>query len=426
MLCQNNGFRIGLFYRFPEFLPEMMVEFLTVTQISCHIQSPSIHIVGRRYPFFRYMKDIVHQFLGSLVVQLRQCVMSPPSVIGIVIGPCCLIVEIKVIPIRAVSTDIGTLVISFRIFINALFVHPFIKGSAVIEDTVEDDTHASVMCLCHHLCKQFVAGFQIRLVGHTVDIAGSKPVLTLSVRKQVSLITDDFPKMGINIVIVLDIILMIGWGDKQWVKVNDLYAQILQIIHLVQHTLQVAAIELADIHLCRITSPILYTVHRFPDVTVLIGKHIIGRISVAETIRINLVHDRTLCPVRCMESGNNDKVIIFIDFLYQTSHIVDACDPAGLHFKIIRHLLIIQPHDISVIVKVIIALHTYHEVFLTAAYQEHSVHIISGGPEADRHFGKTGRLFRNHIFRTGICKKCSPVKYRSHGRNILLIIFCSP
>lgn len=142
------------------------------------------------------MKDIVHQFLGSLVVQLRQCVMSPPSVIGIVIGPCCLIVEIKVIPIRAVSTDIGTLVISFRIFINALFVHPFIKGSAVIEDTVEDDTHASVMCLCHHLCKQFVAGFQIRLVGHTVDIAGSKPVLTLSVRKQVSLITDDFPRWG--------------------------------------------------------------------------------------------------------------------------------------------------------------------------------------------------------------------------------------
>ena len=425
MLCQNNGFRIGLFYRFPEFLPEMMVEFLTVTQISCHIQSPSIHIVGRRYPFFRYMKDIVHQFLGSLVVQLRQCVMSPPSVIGIVIGPCCLIVEIKVIPIRAVSTDIGTLVISFRIFINALFVHPFIKGSAVIEDTVEDDTHASVMCLCHHLCKQFVAGFQIRLVGHTVDIAGSKPVLTLSVRKQVSLITDDFPKMGINIVIVLDIILMIGWGDKQWVKVNDLYAQILQIIHLVQHTLQVAAIELADIHLCGITSPVLYAVYRFSDVAIFIGQYIIGRISIAETIRIDLVHDRSLGPVGGVETGNDNEIIIFINFLHQAPHIKDAGNSAGLHLKIIRYLLIIQTHYVGIIVKIIFALHTYHKMLLSAAYQEHSVHIISGGPEADRHFGKTGRLFRNHIFRTGICKKCSPVKYRSHGRNVLLIIFCS-
>ena len=83
--------------------------------------------------------------------------MSPPSVIGIVIGPCCLIVEIKVIPIRAVSTDIGTLVISFRILIDALSVHPFVKGSAVVEHTVQYDSHASAVRLCYYLGKHLVA-----------------------------------------------------------------------------------------------------------------------------------------------------------------------------------------------------------------------------------------------------------------------------
>ena len=425
VLCQNNSLRIGLFYRFPEFLPEMMVEFLTVTQISCHIQSPSIHIVGRRYPFFRYMKDIVHQFLGSLVVQLRQCVMSPPSVIGIVIGPCCLIVEIKVIPIRAVSTDIGTLVISFRILIDALSVHPFIKGTTVIEHAIQNDSHVSAVCLCHHLSKQLVAGFQIRLVSHTVDVTGSKTVLPLSVGKQIPFITDNLSNMGINIIIILNIVFVVGRGDKQRIKINHLNSQILQVVHLIQHTLQVSAVELTDIHLCGITSPVLYAVYRFSDVAIFIGQHIIGRISITETIRIDLVHDRSLGPVGGVETGNDNEIIIFINFLHQAPHIKDAGNSAGLHLKIIRYLLIIQTHYVGIIVKIIFALHTYHKMLLSAAYQEHSVHIISGGPEADRHFGKTGRLFRNHIFRTGICKKCSPVKYRSHGRNVLLIIFCS-
>ena len=165
--------------------------------------------------------------------------------------------------------------------------------------------------------------------------------------------------------------------------------------------------------------------YRFSDVAIFIGQYIIGRISIAETIRIDLVHDRSLGPVGGVETGNDNEIIIFINFLHQAPHIKDAGNSAGLHLKIIRYLLIIQTHYVGIIVKIIFALHTYHKMLLSAAYQEHSVHIISGGPEADRHFGKTGRLFRNHIFRTGICKKCSPVKYRSHGRNVLLIIFCS-
>ena len=231
--------------------------------------------------------------------------------------------------------------------------------------------------------------------------------------------------MGINIIIVLNIVFMVGWGYEQRVKINYLNAQLLQVVHLVQHALQISAVELTDIHLCRISSPVLYTVHRLPDIAVFIGQHIVGRIAVAETIRIDLVHYRTFCPVGSMEAGNDDKVIILVDLLHQSSHIKNTRDPAGLYFKIVRYLLVIQTHYIGIIIKIIIALHSYHKVLLPTAYEEYSVHVVPGGTETDRHLGIWFRLFRDHILRTCIRKKSSPVKYRPHGSNILLIIFCS-
>ena len=165
--------------------------------------------------------------------------------------------------------------------------------------------------------------------------------------------------------------------------------------------------------------------HRLPDIAVFIGQHIIGRIAIAETIGIDLVHYRTFCPIGSMEAGNDDKVIILVDLLHQSSHIEDTCDPAGLYLKVIGYLLIIQTHHISIVIKIIIALHSYHEMLLSTAYEEYPVHVVPCGTETDRHLGVWFRLFRDHILRTCIRKKSSSVKYGSHGSNILLIIFCS-
>lgn len=52
MLSQNHGLRIRFPYCFAEFFPEMMVKLIAVPQICCHIQSPPIHIIRRRNPFF--------------------------------------------------------------------------------------------------------------------------------------------------------------------------------------------------------------------------------------------------------------------------------------------------------------------------------------------------------------------------------------
>ena len=65
--------------------------------------------------------------------------------------------EIKIIPVRTVCADISTLVIAFRILVNTFSIHPFIKGSAVVEHTVQYDSHASAMRLCHYLGKHLVA-----------------------------------------------------------------------------------------------------------------------------------------------------------------------------------------------------------------------------------------------------------------------------
>ena len=48
-------------------------------------------------------------------------------------------------------------------------------------------------------------------------------------------------KMGINIVIVLNIILMVGRRHKQRIEIDHIHAQFLQIIHLIKNALQIAA-----------------------------------------------------------------------------------------------------------------------------------------------------------------------------------------
>ena len=62
--------------------------------------------------------------------------------------------------------------------------------------------------------------------------------------------------MRINIIIILYIILMVGWRNEKRIKIDHLYAKLLQIIHLVKNALQIATIEIRHIHIFRITVPI--------------------------------------------------------------------------------------------------------------------------------------------------------------------------
>ena len=163
--------------------------------------------------------------------------MSPPSVIGLIIRPSVTILKIKIISVGAVCTDVCALFIAFRIFINAFPIHPLIKGTAMVEDSVQNHLHASFVSLFHHLGKKRIACFQVLFVGHAGNILACKPVFLLPGRQKLSLFPNNLTEMRVNIIIILNIILMIGGGYKQGVKVNHFHAKVLQIIHLFQYTL---------------------------------------------------------------------------------------------------------------------------------------------------------------------------------------------
>ena len=67
----------------------------------------------------------------------------------------------------------------------------------------------------------------------------------------------DLSIVRIYVIVVLNIIFMIGRRDKERVKVNHFNAQILKVIQLIQNSLKIAAIEVTDIHVMRISLPVL-------------------------------------------------------------------------------------------------------------------------------------------------------------------------
>ena len=81
VLCQNNRIRVCLFDHLPEFSPEFMVVLLTLSKVCRHVQSPAIHIKRRGDPFCRNVQYVFFQLWRRLIVQLRQGIMPPPSVI---------------------------------------------------------------------------------------------------------------------------------------------------------------------------------------------------------------------------------------------------------------------------------------------------------------------------------------------------------
>ena len=179
MLRQNNRIRVRHFYRPAKFFPERMVKLRAVAQIRRHVQPPAVRIVRRGYPFSADIKHIIQKLSGIFIVQLRQRVMSPPAVIGTIVGEFIFIMELKIIVVRAILINIGALFISGRILINPFPVQPFVKRPAVIEHAVQNNSHAPSVRFFHYLGKKFVTGLQIFFVGDTVNIPGSKTVLRL-------------------------------------------------------------------------------------------------------------------------------------------------------------------------------------------------------------------------------------------------------
>ncbi len=209
MLRQHYGIGVRPFYRFIELLPEIMVIFRRMPQIRRHIQPPSVHVIWRRYPFTGNMHYIFKQIFRTFVIQFGKCVMPPPSVIRMVIRPCFLFVEIKIIMVRAFPVHISPLFVPFRVLINPLSIHPLIKGTTMVKHAIQNDPHTPSMGFRHYFGKQFIACLQIRLVCNTVNIPLGKTVFMPRLQ-QLPFVHNYFPEMRVYIIIILNIVFMIG------------------------------------------------------------------------------------------------------------------------------------------------------------------------------------------------------------------------
>ena len=67
MLRVDDGIWVGLFYIFPEILPELVIEIGGQTQISRHVQTPAVHVIRRRNPFPGNAHDIIVKLLRGLI-----------------------------------------------------------------------------------------------------------------------------------------------------------------------------------------------------------------------------------------------------------------------------------------------------------------------------------------------------------------------
>ena len=369
MLCQNDRIGICLLYSFPEILPELMVKFVAVPKICRHIQSPSIYIIRRRNPLLTNLQNLIIQIPGGFIIQLRQSIMSPPSIIGRIVRPAVLVIEIKVIPIWTVCRNIRSLWISLLVLIDPLSVHPFVKRSTMVKHTIQDYFHASLMDFLHKLCKQFITCLQIPLIGHTLNKFPGMGILAVPlIQKAIIHILHDLAVMGIHILIILNIVLVITWRNKNRVQINNIHSQILQIIQFIHNSLQVTAIKLPHPHYCRNFSPVSYPGSHIANIKIFTILHIIRRIPIAEAIHKNLVHNSTLRPLGCIIIRINLKLQTLLRVHGNTLIIIITGHPSVCDLKMVTDNLLSHNNRSLIIIKSIGFGHTLHLLTLAIVY----------------------------------------------------------
>ena len=293
----------------------------------------------------------------------------------------------------------------------------------MVENAVHNHAQPPPVGFLHQPDKKPVAGFQVLPARHAADIPGGKTVFLLPLLKKLPLVHNNFAKVGVNIIIVLNVILMVRGRDKQRVKINNIHPQILQVIQLVNHPLQVAPVKFPYIHLRRIALPILHPVNRLVNIQVFARQHVIGRVAVTESVHINLIHDGSLRPIWRLKAGNNDKIIVFVYFLHQAPGVIIARQPPRCHLEIVCRLFVLQLKLKSVIVKMLCHLNLVHDMLFAFIHQEHPVHIMLRRAEPNRNLIKGIRLRGSDILLRGVGVQCPPVKDGAHLRYIPLIVF---
>ena len=229
--------------------------------------------------------------------------------------------EMKVAAVRAVRTHIGALRILRLRFIDPLPVQPFVKGSAVIEHTVQDHLHPALVHLFHKPDEKLVARLQIPDISGTLLVFLRPDIVIGAFRERISAVLYDPAVVRIDVIIVLYIILMVGRRHKKRVKIDYLDAEILQVIQLIHDSLKISPVEVSDIHRSRNLIPVTDLRTWRPDIDILAVLHIVRRISIIKAVHKDLIHHSPFRPGRRGEPGNNDERVIILPVIRDSASV---------------------------------------------------------------------------------------------------------
>ena len=233
--------------------------------------------------------------------------MPPPSVVKFIVRPAVFIVKFKKTAVGAVLGNISSLLITCHMLIEPFSVQPFVKRSTMIKDTIQNNLHASAVDFLYKVCKKLIARLKVLFIDHPLDIFARMGIILIPLLQALSAIFYDDSIMRIYIVIILAVVLMIGRRYKDRIQIQYFYPQILQVIQLVPDSLNISSIKIPDVHRLRQPLPVGNFVDTLSDINIFPLFHIVGSISVAEAICVNLVHDRALCPVRRLKARRDAK-----------------------------------------------------------------------------------------------------------------------
>ncbi len=420
MLRQHDCLRVGLLDCFSEILPKTMVKFHRMPQIGCHVKTPAICIIRWRHPFPADVQYIIVQFPGSFIIQLRQRVMPPPAIITAVIRPTVLIVKLEEVAVWAVSRHISPGSISYLPLINQLFIQPFIKGTAMVEHSIQNYPHPTFMRLIHKPGKQRIACLKVPMIGNTFDVPGRLRIVRLPRGKQSAPIFLNHAVMRIYIIIILNIIFMVRRRDKQRIEIQHFNPQFLQIVQFLDDSRQISAVKFAYAKVCRALFPLLYPLAIYLDIVILICQHIIRHVPIAETIHQNLVHDGSFRPSGRGKSWHYHKIVFMPDFRRHPHPVIKTMQHARDSFKIVMVWLLPKLHLCLVIIKRPLCLLFSHGNLFFAIAQPYNIHIILRGSEPYGNHFIYIRLRRVPVIFRPIGKHRVLAQQRPHVHHILL------
>ena len=304
--------------------------------------------------------------------------------------------------------------------VKSLSVEPFMKGSAMVENAVQNDAHPSCVRLLYQLCEKCIRGGKVfvRCCARDIKRCG---FIRFGIRRQNrTAFSDDFPEMGVDMPIILRIVFMIAWRNKKRIEIKHLYAQLRQIVQLIEHALQIAAVKTVNIACGRQAVPIRDLLGFLLQINIFIRFHIIGDIPIGKAIGVNLIHHRALRPIGGSVITENPKFPFVLIFRKKAVFCIIAYCFAALQAEIIGHFLRSRGQGCLKIRKSPLRFRLLHEIFPFIRAEENSRNRSS--PDTKPHIDpiRRGRLRRRAELPCFIAIDCLYAKFLRRQTEIII------